>query len=611
MQGVYTAMRGNAEGWYYCFRSIEEKSLHLSEIMADLESTVDEVARRAGIASRRRVVSEMSSSIYQSLAKHAQQRQSKQSLQNGTHSRQRHSRSASRSHPNTPVLSRNSLNKPLPPDPLRPIIITDPHHAQEKRKNLYKPPATPSTPYPQELTQTASQPRVLPQDAPRSSHPHGPAQSDSTRNGIPEELLTPRSPPFPTHSERPMENSRIHGRKSSRQESCLALTRTQSSRSVEFNSKRPSPCQSHGSWLDNPSPAPSHRPSREALTGAGEGTSDTPCLPSQQVFGTPNSLSGVLGPESYSSPELEQQATTTAATKGSCNVPSLPPQQVPDTTAMASGYHLSSELEQQATKGAAEGGSHVPSSPPQQILGASTMISGSQLSSGPERQAVTGAAELPCAAVESPEHDEEIQCEAPGSGNMESYTSSRHEMRDSGSNVLISSARASALGFPGSDPEPHSSGSVNLTAAEPRHSISSLTTRSHESMNAHRSPVLPTYTRAQIPPEDVIEPVVKGVPASTKVSPAQDNRTPRLPSKMSPMMEASYETRSSAGNRQSNKSVNVTALPPMSVSNAPQQAKKRHHAFRKPSITAIRDVIFKRPSTNAEISGSSGQVAAL
>lgn len=57
MFGVMTAMSGNAEGWYCCFRSIEEKSQHLSNIMAELESTVDEVARRAGIASRRRVVS--------------------------------------------------------------------------------------------------------------------------------------------------------------------------------------------------------------------------------------------------------------------------------------------------------------------------------------------------------------------------------------------------------------------------------------------------------------------------------------------------------------------------------------------------------------------------
>lgn len=58
LEGVYTAMRGNAEGWYCCFRGVQEKGEKLAGLMARLEALVSEVNRRAGIASRRQLVSE-------------------------------------------------------------------------------------------------------------------------------------------------------------------------------------------------------------------------------------------------------------------------------------------------------------------------------------------------------------------------------------------------------------------------------------------------------------------------------------------------------------------------------------------------------------------------
>ena len=64
MQGVYTAMKGNAEGWYCCFGDIEQKSQRLSDMMQELEGTINEIARRAGIASRKRAVSTSSATSH-------------------------------------------------------------------------------------------------------------------------------------------------------------------------------------------------------------------------------------------------------------------------------------------------------------------------------------------------------------------------------------------------------------------------------------------------------------------------------------------------------------------------------------------------------------------
>lgn len=57
MQVVYTAMRGNAEGWYCAFSDIQKKSEKLKKMIRRLERIVSEVERQAGIASRRQTVS--------------------------------------------------------------------------------------------------------------------------------------------------------------------------------------------------------------------------------------------------------------------------------------------------------------------------------------------------------------------------------------------------------------------------------------------------------------------------------------------------------------------------------------------------------------------------
>lgn len=53
LSAAFETMRGNAQGWYQCFDQLIERGLYLTNIMMTLQSTVDEMARRAGIASRR------------------------------------------------------------------------------------------------------------------------------------------------------------------------------------------------------------------------------------------------------------------------------------------------------------------------------------------------------------------------------------------------------------------------------------------------------------------------------------------------------------------------------------------------------------------------------
>jgi len=50
---AYETMKGNAEGWYRCFQVLHEKGEQLTNGMVHLQATVDDIARRAGIASRR------------------------------------------------------------------------------------------------------------------------------------------------------------------------------------------------------------------------------------------------------------------------------------------------------------------------------------------------------------------------------------------------------------------------------------------------------------------------------------------------------------------------------------------------------------------------------
>ena len=56
IKGVYDAMQGNAEGWYCCFENLQEKGDYLQKILIRLDTLVGDVARRAGIASRRKTV---------------------------------------------------------------------------------------------------------------------------------------------------------------------------------------------------------------------------------------------------------------------------------------------------------------------------------------------------------------------------------------------------------------------------------------------------------------------------------------------------------------------------------------------------------------------------
>lgn len=56
LMDVYEAMRGNAEGWTAQFRTLRGHSSELDTLMLRLGYVVDEVAKRCGIASRRKTV---------------------------------------------------------------------------------------------------------------------------------------------------------------------------------------------------------------------------------------------------------------------------------------------------------------------------------------------------------------------------------------------------------------------------------------------------------------------------------------------------------------------------------------------------------------------------
>lgn len=50
---AFQTMKGNAEGWCQCFDGLRQRGEDLTHLMLHLQSVVDEMARRAGIASRR------------------------------------------------------------------------------------------------------------------------------------------------------------------------------------------------------------------------------------------------------------------------------------------------------------------------------------------------------------------------------------------------------------------------------------------------------------------------------------------------------------------------------------------------------------------------------
>ena len=53
---VYIAMKDNSIGWKKCFQTLQTKSDLLVDSMLKLGDIVDEVAKRCGIASRRKTV---------------------------------------------------------------------------------------------------------------------------------------------------------------------------------------------------------------------------------------------------------------------------------------------------------------------------------------------------------------------------------------------------------------------------------------------------------------------------------------------------------------------------------------------------------------------------
>ena len=56
-EDVYAAMSGNSEGWFRCLFGLQTKGHSLSVLMLQLGSVVAELQRRAGIASRKNIVS--------------------------------------------------------------------------------------------------------------------------------------------------------------------------------------------------------------------------------------------------------------------------------------------------------------------------------------------------------------------------------------------------------------------------------------------------------------------------------------------------------------------------------------------------------------------------
>lgn len=373
---------------------------------------------------------------------------------------------------------RNSLNKPLPPDPLRPIIISETRAVQGKqKKDAFTTPQTPpslDSPYPLPLA-TNHQPHSS-----LDSVTHMPPIRPSPFVDPNEKFFTPpKSPTSPPNSKQPTD-AFAHTRKPSRQESCPALTRTQSSRSVVFNSHRPSPSESQRSWLDNPTPAPSQRPSREQM---GQETAADPAIPD------------------------------------------LPP---------------------------------VPT---------------------------------------SPNHITPKQRAAPEYIEQDTPVSPRFDGQECDSNIVESSVRASQLGWPGSDTQPrHSPRSPNAIAADSEHSISSTKSRAHESMEVHSSPVKSHGTGLQIPiDEDIIEPVVSPKPKPTPTLPHPKIQSISSQPALSPKQRSPSQTQSLADVPQSSKSNDMTALPKIIASSSPQQPLNNRHSRKKPSITALRSLLGKKP----------------
>jgi hypothetical protein len=57
LEDIFAAMKGNSEGWYRCFMSLQSKGESLRAGLVELGNIVGELQKRAGIASRKAIVS--------------------------------------------------------------------------------------------------------------------------------------------------------------------------------------------------------------------------------------------------------------------------------------------------------------------------------------------------------------------------------------------------------------------------------------------------------------------------------------------------------------------------------------------------------------------------
>lgn len=117
LQGLYSAMRGNAEGWHQGFKRLQRKGVRLTKLLLSLETVVNEVSKRAGIASRRSI-------------KHKKSQQSNRRDQPSLPSPAPPSAKSPISHnssnsPKSIHTNRSSMMKPLPPDPLSCAVAAD------------------------------------------------------------------------------------------------------------------------------------------------------------------------------------------------------------------------------------------------------------------------------------------------------------------------------------------------------------------------------------------------------------------------------------------------------------------------------------------------------
>ncbi|KAJ9647301.1 hypothetical protein H2201_003900 [Coniosporium apollinis] len=63
LSGIYTAMCGNSDGWDRCFKALQLRGNKLGVVLVQLGSILNEMSKRAGVASRRSIVSTCGQSL--------------------------------------------------------------------------------------------------------------------------------------------------------------------------------------------------------------------------------------------------------------------------------------------------------------------------------------------------------------------------------------------------------------------------------------------------------------------------------------------------------------------------------------------------------------------